>query len=30
LIGEHSEEIYTRDLGLSKDDLIMLKQNAII
>jgi crotonobetainyl-CoA:carnitine CoA-transferase CaiB-like acyl-CoA transferase len=30
LIGEHNEEIYTKELGFSKEDFIMLKQNAII
>jgi crotonobetainyl-CoA:carnitine CoA-transferase CaiB-like acyl-CoA transferase len=26
LIGEHNEEIYVREMGLSKEDLVMLKQ----
>ena len=29
-IGEHNEEIYVGELGLSKDDLEILKQNAVI
>jgi len=30
LIGEHNEEVYCNELGLSKEVLIMLKQAAII
>jgi crotonobetainyl-CoA:carnitine CoA-transferase CaiB-like acyl-CoA transferase len=30
LIGEHNEEIYKKDLGLSGEDLIILKQSGII
>ena len=30
LIGEHNAEIYTNGLGLSKDDLVMLKQAGVI
>jgi len=30
LIGEHNAEIYTNELDLSKDDLVMLKQAGVI
>lgn len=30
LIGEHNEEIYTGELGISKDDLRILKQSGVI
>ncbi len=30
LIGEHNEEIYIRELGLSKEELLILKQNGVI
>jgi len=30
LIGEHNEEIYRRELGLSKEDMVALKQEGII
>jgi crotonobetainyl-CoA:carnitine CoA-transferase CaiB-like acyl-CoA transferase len=30
LIGEHNEEVFADDLGLSKDDLVMLKQASVI
>jgi len=30
LIGEHNEEIYIRELGLSTEDLVILKQAGII
>lgn len=30
LIGEHNEEIYCGELGISKDDLIILKQGNVI
>jgi benzylsuccinate CoA-transferase BbsE subunit len=30
LIGEHNEEIYTKELGLSKEDLALLKQAKTI
>ena len=30
LIGEHNEEIYIGELGLSKEDLISLKQSGVI
>ncbi len=30
LIGEHNEEIYVKDLGLSFEDLLILKQAKVI
>jgi len=30
LIGEHNQEIYVKELGLSEDELVMLKQGGII
>jgi crotonobetainyl-CoA:carnitine CoA-transferase CaiB-like acyl-CoA transferase len=30
LIGEHNEEIYKKELGLSREDLLILKQSGII
>jgi crotonobetainyl-CoA:carnitine CoA-transferase CaiB-like acyl-CoA transferase len=30
LIGEHNEEIYEKELGLSKEDLTVLKANGVI
>jgi crotonobetainyl-CoA:carnitine CoA-transferase CaiB-like acyl-CoA transferase len=30
LIGEHNEEIYEKELGLSKEDLAVLKANGVI
>jgi len=30
LIGEHNEEVFTNELGLGKDDLVMLKQASVI
>ena len=30
LIGEHNEEIYERELGLAREDLILLKQAGVI
>jgi crotonobetainyl-CoA:carnitine CoA-transferase CaiB-like acyl-CoA transferase len=30
LIGEHNEEIYIRELGFSKEELVTLKMGGII
>jgi crotonobetainyl-CoA:carnitine CoA-transferase CaiB-like acyl-CoA transferase len=30
LIGEHNEEIYIKELGLSKQELLILKQNGVV
>jgi crotonobetainyl-CoA:carnitine CoA-transferase CaiB-like acyl-CoA transferase len=30
LIGEHNEEIYKKELGLSAEELMVLKQSGII
>jgi len=30
LIGEHNQEIYEKELGLSKEELVILKENGII
>ena len=30
LIGEHNEEIYESELGVTKDSLVMLKQSGVI
>ena len=30
LIGEHNEEIYIKELGLSKEELLILKQNGVV
>jgi len=30
LIGEHNHDIYVKELGLSKDELVLLKQGAIV
>jgi crotonobetainyl-CoA:carnitine CoA-transferase CaiB-like acyl-CoA transferase len=30
LIGEHNKEIYAKELGLSQDDLVILKQSGVI
>jgi len=30
LIGEHNQEIYVKELGISEDELVMLKQGGII
>lgn len=30
LIGEHNEEIYEKELGFSREDLILLKQSGVI
>jgi crotonobetainyl-CoA:carnitine CoA-transferase CaiB-like acyl-CoA transferase len=30
LIGEHNEEVYEKELGLSKEDLAVLKANGVI
>ncbi len=30
LIGEHNHEIYVKELGLSEDELVVLKQGGII
>ena len=30
LIGEHNEEIYEKELGYSKDELVILKQGGVI
>ena len=30
LIGEHNQEIYHKELGLSQEELLMLKQGGII
>ncbi|EFK11735.1 CoA-transferase family III protein [delta proteobacterium NaphS2] len=30
LIGEHNHEVYVKELGISENDLLMLKQRAII
>ncbi len=30
LIGEHNNEIYRREMGLSEDEMLLLKQSAVI
>jgi crotonobetainyl-CoA:carnitine CoA-transferase CaiB-like acyl-CoA transferase len=30
LIGEHNEEIYTKELGLSREELLILKQKRVV
>jgi crotonobetainyl-CoA:carnitine CoA-transferase CaiB-like acyl-CoA transferase len=30
LIGEHNEEVYLKELGLSKQELLILKQNGVV
>jgi crotonobetainyl-CoA:carnitine CoA-transferase CaiB-like acyl-CoA transferase len=30
LIGEHNDEIYQKELGLSKDELFILKKENVI
>jgi crotonobetainyl-CoA:carnitine CoA-transferase CaiB-like acyl-CoA transferase len=30
LIGEHNEEVYDKELGLSKEELAILKANGVI
>lgn len=30
LIGEHNEEVYHKELGITKDELILLKQSGVI
>jgi len=30
LIGEHNEEVYTKELGLSKEELLVLKQKGVV
>ncbi len=30
LIGEHNEEIYCRELGISKEDVVALRADAVI
>jgi crotonobetainyl-CoA:carnitine CoA-transferase CaiB-like acyl-CoA transferase len=30
LIGEHNEEIYEKELGISKEKLVILKQAGVI
>ena len=30
LVGEHNEEIYERELGFSKEELLLLKQANVI
>jgi formyl-CoA transferase len=30
LIGEHNEEVYVGELGMTKEDLILMKQASII
>jgi crotonobetainyl-CoA:carnitine CoA-transferase CaiB-like acyl-CoA transferase len=30
LIGEHNEEIYVKELGFSKDELVLLKEANVI
>jgi crotonobetainyl-CoA:carnitine CoA-transferase CaiB-like acyl-CoA transferase len=30
LIGEHNQEIYEKELGLSKEDMAILKANGVI
>jgi formyl-CoA transferase len=30
LIGEHNEEVYINELGLSKEELLTLKQAGVI
>ena len=30
LIGEHNEEVYLKELGLSREELALLKANGVI